>query len=300
MSRSSSAVTPLCAHTQNAILRILRDEFVVGQPLLARNALAKRCGTSRTTIHRVLADLAAQGVLRNADGVLSLQRSPQDDDFLPEPENLSRVDEVEGRIMEKLASGGLRPGMQFSELELAREFGVTTVTIREALLRLVRLGAFKKPARKQWQVISIDRKMLDELMDLRVLHETYALERCFRDLPSHLPFFKRQLEETKALSSSHQPDGKRFLALDDEFHRQIIIRSGNRYLVEGFEFVAFLIRLQFFQQHLPAIASMRAVNEHVGILEAIVEGNLSASLTRLRQHLDAARDILQTLQEERA
>jgi DNA-binding GntR family transcriptional regulator len=300
MSRSSLEMTPLCAHTQNAILRILRDEFVVGQPLLARNALAKRCGTSRTTIHRVLADLVTDGLLKNADGILSLQRNPADDDFLPEPENLSRVDEVEGRIMEKLAAGGLRPGMQFSELELAREFGVTTVTIREALLRLVRLGAFKKPARKQWQVVRIDRRMLDELMDLRVLHETYALERCFRDLTSHSPFFRKQLEDTKALASSLQPDGQLFLALDDEFHRQIIIRSGNRYLIEGFEFVSFLIRLQFFQQHLPAIASMRAVNEHVGMLEAIVAGDLPAALSRLRLHLDAARDILHTLQEERA
>ena len=73
-----------------------------------------------------------------------------------QPRNLSRREAVEQSLMQMLVQGRLRPGERFSELALARQHKVTTVTIREALLRLASLGVFTKVVRKQGEVTRID------------------------------------------------------------------------------------------------------------------------------------------------
>lgn len=284
--------SPLYAHSYNALLDLFRREAKAGEPLPGQAALAESCGASRTTVHRILRGLKRAGLVEQTDGKLWLARRPTTKDFLPEPRVLSRREEVERNLMEMLVQGRLKPGERFSELALARQHNVTTGTIREALLRMAPLGVFAKAARKQWEVALIDGQMINELMDIRTLVETFSLRQYFQQPARRRDLFSRVYTETRALAESARPDRTEFFRLDAELHRQILVSSGNRYLAEQFKFVAFPIQIQFVHSDFDADRQRLGLAEHLGILQAIVDDNGGAAVAALENHLRTARETL--------
>jgi DNA-binding GntR family transcriptional regulator len=125
------APSSLNSHAHNTLLAFFTAELKIGQRLPAQEDLARRCGASRTTIHRILEMLKKARLLRlkKHDG-LFLARRPQRRDFLPQPNALSRREEVEQKLIDMLVRGQFHPGEFFSELALAKQCGVTTGTVR--------------------------------------------------------------------------------------------------------------------------------------------------------------------------
>jgi len=160
---------PIHSHCYNMILSLLEREVAVGERLPVQTELAVRCQASQATISRALRELKKTGLVAEDGEGLCLRRKPGAKHAQPPPSSLSRRDEVERRILAMLTAGELNPGMTFSELALARKFGVTTGTVREALLRLARLGIFTKPARRRWQFARLNEESINHLMDLRML-----------------------------------------------------------------------------------------------------------------------------------
>jgi DNA-binding GntR family transcriptional regulator len=283
------------AHAQNALLRILTAEVPIDNQLPTQENLATRIGASRTTIHRIIKAAKASGLLKVRDGSLVLNRRILKKDYLDEPAAFSRRELVEQSIMDMLASGRLRPGDRFSELALAREHDVTTVTIREALSRVARLGVFSKSARKQWTVVAMDAPMINELMDLRILIETFALGQFFRDPALLRDGFLRIRDKMQqyATTAGARPLAfpEEFLEMDREFHRLILESGRNRYLIDELQFVYFPMESQF--MHYREWESKRWMithSQHMGILGAIVAGDKAAAMTQLNGHLEYCRE----------
>jgi DNA-binding GntR family transcriptional regulator len=286
--------SPLFTHAQNALLDILRAEVSLKEPLPTQEQLAKRIDTSRTTVHRILKAFKKGGLLKVHEGSLVLKRLILKKDYLPEPAALTRREFVERSLIEKLVRQQLRPGDRFSELALAREYKVTTVTIREALLSLAHLGIFSKVARKQWTVVAIDGQMISELMDLRILLETFALGRYFQSpSPMREAFILiREKMQDCAARINQQPfvAPKDFLALDKEFHNLILGSGRNRYLVEEMQFIYFPMHSQFIRQREWEPERFRlAITEHTAILDAIITGDKTEALSKLQTHLEHSR-----------
>jgi DNA-binding GntR family transcriptional regulator len=283
------------AHAQNALLRILTAEVPIDNQLPTQDNLATRIGASRTTIHRIIKAAKASGLLKVRDGSLVLNRRILKKDYLDEPAAFSRRELVEQSIMEMLVSGRLRPGDRFSELALAREHDVTTVTIREALSRVARLGVFSKIARKQWTVVAMDAPMINELMDLRILIEMFALGQFFQNPALVRDGFLRIREKMQeyATAAGARPLAlpEEFLELDKEFHRLILESGRNRYLKDELQFVYFPMESQF--MHYREWESKRWMithSQHMGILGAIAAGDKATAMTQLNSHLEYCRE----------
>jgi DNA-binding GntR family transcriptional regulator len=285
---------PVYARAQNALLKILRSEVSVGKPIPIQDELAKRLDTSRTTVHRILQTFKKSGLLTMYGGELVLKRPVKKKEFLPEPSALSRREMVERSLIEKLVRQQMRPGDRFSELALAREYKVTTVTIREALLSLAHLGVFSKTARKQWTVIAVDAQMINELMDLRILIETFALGRYFQNPAAMREEFieiqKKMQECAAAINKRPFVAPKDFLELDKQFHNLILGAGRNRYLVEEMQFIYFPMHSQFVRhREWEERRFVLALTEHNAILDAIVAGNQAEALNLLQAHLENSR-----------
>jgi DNA-binding GntR family transcriptional regulator len=286
--------SPLYTHAQNALLNILRAEIPVNEPLPIQEDLAKRLNTSRTTVHRILKAFKRSGLLKNQKGSFVMKRLVFKKDYLPEPAALTRREMVERSLIEKLVRQDLRPGDRFSELALAREYEVTTVTIREALLSLSHLGVFSKTARKQWTVVAIDAQMINELMDLRILLETFALGRYFqKPSPMREAFIqiRKKMQECAAIINQ-QPfvAPKDFLDLDKEFHNLILGAGRNRYLVEEMEFIYFPMHSQFVRHNEWGQERFKlAATEHITILDAVIAGDKAEAVNQLQAHLEHSR-----------
>jgi GntR family transcriptional regulator, transcriptional activator for L-galactonate catabolism len=293
-----SRVSPVYAHTHNALLDLFRVDLRPEERLPVQAELAAKSGASRTTVHRILRSLKRAGVVSESADGMRLSRRPAQKDFLPQPRTLSRREEVEQSLMQMLVQGRLKPGERFSELALARQHNVTTGTIREALLRLAGLGVFTKSVRKQWEVSRIDSGIINELIDVRILIETYALRRYFvRGAPLREKF-KVICEDTRKLAQSAQPDKQEFFRLDADLHRTILESGHNRYLAEQFRFISFPIQIQFLHQGFDADFQRLGLGQHLAILEAIVAGKETEALKLLEHHLEEARRTLLKFEAE--
>jgi DNA-binding GntR family transcriptional regulator len=296
---SSTRISPVYAHTHNALLDFLRSERAPNEALPVQAELATKFSASRTTVHRVLRSLKKTGLISESGNGIRLDRRPTQKDFLPQPRSLSRREEVEQSLIQMLVQGRLKPGERFSELALARQHRVTTGTIREALLRLAGLGVFAKSVRKQWEVAKIDADMINELVDVRILVETYALKRYFRRVEKPREKFIQIYEATRKLSQSAEPDREAFFRLDAEFHREILQSGHNRYLADQFRFTSFPIQIQFLNHRFDRELQTIGLGQHLALLDAIVSGNEKEALKQLEHHLEQSRTTLLRFEAER-
>ncbi|MGO7360454.1 GntR family transcriptional regulator, partial [Rhizobium ruizarguesonis] len=72
-----------------------------------------------------------------------------------------------GRIRLRNAARTSRaPGMQINELELAREIGNGTTSVREFLIRFSRFGLIEKRPKSHWTIKGFTREFALELADV--------------------------------------------------------------------------------------------------------------------------------------
>jgi DNA-binding GntR family transcriptional regulator len=287
-----SVAPPLYAHVHNALLSYLRSELKIGDRLPIQSELSRLCGAKRTTMHRVLGTMRKHKLLERDGGRFRLTRQPLKGDFLPCPSALSRRESVEQSLLAMLVNGDLRSGQRFSELSLARKLSVTTVTIREALLRLSKIGILSKSERQQWSVVKMDEKFVNDFMDIRVLVESFALERYFRGDHAQRQKFERIFQETKTLSNAARIDRGEFFRLDRELHETILQGADNRCLLEHFLYASFPIQLQYLHRELNQAFLRNALSEHLSILRAIHRHDARAALNCLSKHLVVSRKTL--------
>lgn len=84
-------------------------------------------------------------------------------------------DRIRDELRARIGDGRLRPGDRLFEQELARDFGVSRVPVREAIRMLQSEGLVDVlPQRRGVFVRSLDRRQLEELFDVREALESLA------------------------------------------------------------------------------------------------------------------------------
>ena len=131
--------------TYNSALHHMASlELKVGLP--SENALAARLGTSRTTLRKILTAMKENHLIRGEASQWTVARKPKTADFFPESETVATSVQVEKKFMEWMMRGDRKEGDIVNGLELARQFNVSTGTIREYLNRFGRFGLIERAA----------------------------------------------------------------------------------------------------------------------------------------------------------
>ncbi|TJW80872.1 MAG: GntR family transcriptional regulator, partial [Mesorhizobium sp.] len=128
-------------------------------------------GVSRTTIRTILARMEETGLIAWNKRSKTVLRVPRPDDFFPEEETDTLSQIIERSFMRRLLAGGAEPGMQINELELAREIGVGTTSVREFLIRFSRFGLIEKRRNSHWVLKGFTRAFALELTEIREMFE---------------------------------------------------------------------------------------------------------------------------------
>ncbi len=284
----------LFEQTTNRALDLLRKETRVAGALPTESELAARLGVSRTTVRKVLQRLAEVGVVDGDGRRRTLSRRPVRKDYFAVDAGRGGKSEVAERfVLQKLSRRELEPGGAFSELELARESGCSTVTIREVLLRISRFGLIEKRPRHQWRVVRFTEDMINELLEMREILELHGIERLLK-LPADAPL----LREVGGLLKEHLSfrAGARavceFPDLDDRVHKTFLAACRNRYVDSFHTMCSFLIYYQIRPQELGARRVTRAIDEHIRILDALVERDKQAAIKALSAHVEGAKSYL--------
>ncbi|GLS30938.1 DNA-binding transcriptional regulator, GntR family [Mesorhizobium albiziae] len=278
----------------NATLELVKGgEFALGLP--SENQLRARIGVSRTTVRKVIRELANRGIVVEQDGNKVPGRPVSKHDLFSGLETTSRLEHVERQFMEWMLRGGAAPGTLINELELARQFHVATNGIREFLIRFSRFGLVEKKSNSGWLFKGFTEDFALELFEVRVMFELRSA-RHFAELPEGSSLWGR-LETIRRqhvdLLDSVEARFHDFSDLDNRFHR-LINESGPNRFIDGFSDIITLI-FHYHYQWNKADEKERnkaAILEHLTCIDALQSRNRRRIETAWRAHLRSARDTL--------
>ncbi len=219
----------------------------------------------------------------------------------------------------RIESGEFPPGAKLpSEQELIESFGVSRTVVREAISNLKAgglvatrqgVGAFVQvPAPTPIAPFRIDEADLGivyeviSVLELRIGIETEAAALAAqRRKETHIAAMRAALERIAAAVEA----GEDAVSHDLDFHRAIAEATGNRYILELFEYLGSVLiprtHVQTFKlASEPRDAYLRRINdEHWGLFDAIVRQDGDAARAAMRLHLTGSRERLRAFWEAR-
>lgn len=197
-------------------------------------------------------------------------------------------DQVYEALQARIGDGRLRPGDRIFEQEIAVEFGVSRVPVREAIRMLQSSGLVEVRERRRGVFVrSLDRRQLEELFDVRealeVLAARLAAERSDADDIEHLGELSR--DARRALDDS---DVEAMSEANTAFHDKLMALSGNELLVSMLEplhgRLAWLFRVN--------LEPERVCAEHEELYAAIVAGDVALAAEVAQRHVRSSRAMV--------
>ncbi|WP_258345661.1 GntR family transcriptional regulator [Saccharopolyspora gregorii] len=197
-------------------------------------------------------------------------------------------EQVRRALQDRISDGRLRPGDRLYEQEIAAEFGVSRVPVREAIRMLQSEGLVDvAPNRRGVFVRSLDRAQVEELFDVRealeALAARLAASRASADDAERLGVLAERARRAWAGG-----DVDAMSAANTEFHDRIVALSGNALLASVLEplhgRLAWLFRLN--------LEPERVCREHDELHAAIAGGDSDRAAELALGHVRASRTMV--------
>ncbi len=197
-------------------------------------------------------------------------------------------DQVRQALQARIGEGRLRPGDRIFEQDLAVEFGVSRVPVREAIRMLQSEGLVEvMPRRRGVFVRSLDRRQVEELFDVREALEGLAARLAARDGPSEaVGRLGRQASLAREAWSEGDTDA--MSRANAEFHEQLVALAGNELLGSILEPLHGRLRWLFRLNEEPD----RVCDEHEQLHAAIAAGDADRAVRVAEQHVRSSRQMV--------
>lgn len=198
--------------------------------------------------------------------------------------------ELKGRLL----SGEFRLGERLAEERLAQLVGVSRTPVREALVRLHADGLVQRVVDGGFEPTAPDVPAMRELYELRVHLEVAALQRPGRTGVRHDVARLLDLREEWAALLVDPPDADpQFVLTDESFHLGLAEAAGNRALVEHLRLVNEHLRVVRMQDFRTPERLVATVEEHLWIVDAVLDGDLPEAERRFGMHLDSSLAVVE-------
>jgi DNA-binding GntR family transcriptional regulator len=193
------------------------------------------------------------------------------------------------RVRELILSGELEPGAVINQAILARQIGISTTPLREALKRLKQQGLVELDAHRDARVAPLDAEEARDLLEVRrSLDPLAASLAADRRTKQDIAEMRASLEGLDALPSN--PTFQQLVA-HRRFHAAIYRASHNALLVEtldGLWDTADRYRRHGLQVERSEEERAMKAREHSLLFEAIVEGDGATAAEVMRAHIETS------------
>ncbi|MCA9948799.1 MAG: FadR family transcriptional regulator [Anaerolineales bacterium] len=219
--------------------------------------------------------------------------------FYSQPKT-SVAEETARQIVEMIRNGRYSSGDQLpGERQLSKDLQVGRTSVREAIRRLEAMGLVEvqqgrgtfvnDPSNRTLQTtltphILTNQQKLDELFELRQIVETAAAARAAERANASQIEAMRYWAQTIETAVARQ-EAAMIVTADIEFHRQIILASGNNTLVDLMDSIVDLLRDMRHDSTLIPNLLPEIVRGHREILTAVENKNSLAAADAMRRHL---------------
>lgn len=207
-----------------------------------------------------------------------------DETVIKRPHRLG--EEVYNAIYGQLMSLKIPPGGRISIDSLARELGVSQTPIREALSRLEEQGLVVKAHLIGYSAANqLDATRFDQLYELRLMLEPVAAGKAALNMSERArQTLASMAEDMKSQAGTSRAAYGRFAQRDQEFHDMIAAGSGNDLIQECLSRLH--IHVHLFRLFHHSHAAQAAVDEHDGIVAAILNRDADAATNAMRTHIE--------------
>ena len=192
----------------------------------------------------------------------------------------------------------LVPGMPINEADFASELGVSKTPVREALRQLERDGFVDNVPGRGSTISHITPLDIREILEIREIIETGAAKHAAQFQPQDEALIKKRVEHQQLLRD--EPESKEYVHEWGEWedvHLTIVQALGNQTFLNMYE--GLLDRIKRIRNHFGQRFTQRRfheiISEHVGILDAILEGDPDRAEQAVRKHLQNAGAFLMGL-----
>ena len=203
------------------------------------------------------------------------------------------VDDVYDQLVVLIVDRHVAPDEPLSIDALAREFGVSSSPVREALARLESTGLIRRMAMRGYRVApALQAAELRDLMDARLLMEPGAASRAAAASPREatvaaLDAAVRDLAD--APRGSSYESFREYYEADRRFHHAVVVGTGNPFLVQSYEALGGQFqRFRLFSGRGVTDADA-TIAEHRAVRDAIAAGDAEAAAVAMHAHLDGVK-----------
>lgn len=205
----------------------------------------------------------------------------------------SLPDQIADAIVEGIAAGVLLPGQRLIELDLASQFSVSRVPLREALKTLEAQGILERGQNRGVRIVELDDSRIDKICEVRAALETIAARHAiatFRAEPERLQRLEAVLVEME--DAVQRGAWGAVNRADLAFHREICLASKNEIVITLWQGLARHVLMIFGREILTEVGQSRIVDQHRDFIatllagdDAMLPGSVERHIMRLRRPL---------------
>jgi DNA-binding GntR family transcriptional regulator len=285
--------------TVNQLLKTIKESMSTGDILSSDSHIAKQLEVSRSTARKAIDHLVELDILAKQGPQRVLLTLPKKDVIFDLKELAPpKEQQVESYFLASILNGKIKPGDQFSELELARQSKCNTMAVREFLIRFSRFGLIEKEPRSQWKMKTFDLDFVDQLFEVRHLFEMHSLSRFMLLDDDHLNWQSLNilLQDHKTLKLSTQKDFHLFSQLDNRFHGLLQTAHPNQFIHQFYEIISFVFHYHYqWDKKDEKERNLVAIDEHIDIITKMLLKDFRGATLSLETHLNTAkRSLLKT------
>ena len=190
----------------------------------------------------------------------------------------SLVDVAYKALKKDITERVLPPGRKIIIRELLERYGISETPIKQALNRMISEGLVESIPRKGIKVRDVKWEEIEELLDIRLMIETYYLKQIMANLRNDAEMQAKiaanLAEHTQIIETAADlNDYFRNYYLDQEFHQLFVKCSGNRKITQIYNNLGTHDYAHYIYQRQSREETLAGVREHEAILRALTAGD---------------------------
>lgn len=194
-----------------------------------------------------------------------------------------------------ILKGELKGGQQLIQADIAEQFGMSRIPVREALKQLEAEGLVKQYPNKGAVISELSANEVQEIYEIRSFLETGAIELSIMNLSEA----DLNRAEKILIEIDNAPDVNKWLELNWQFHsclyspanRPRLLSIINNLHINVARYIRIYLELMNFEE--------RSQEEHYKILNACKEKNVQEAISLIQKHLENASVTLVSYLSER-
>ncbi|QOR38762.1 GntR family transcriptional regulator [Billgrantia diversa] len=201
------------------------------------------------------------------------------------------VEQVADFLTQAIISQHYVPGERLSEVQLARDLGISRAPVREAARLLESRGLLVSQPRRGFFVRALVATELNDIFDLRLCLERHALAHLVENYDTEKELALRRQVELMCEVALKDSDSRK-IEEDLLFHRMLIAFAGNRRLLRAFDDITHELRLCIALIGKTHAEPDSIATSHWALLDALASGDPGHCHKAIDYHIGVAQHFV--------